>query len=100
MVVLVVISGNELILGMSLIGQSIDWTKKEDWTNIDPCGTPYKLVFDKELSLNVARVSLNTTSLAWHCILKLLCCRRNTFLHFYGFCFGRVLLCPLLLLPS
>ena len=48
MVVLVVISGNELILGMSLIKMF-----KKIGPSIDPWGTPYKLDFESGMILSI-----------------------------------------------
>ena len=48
MVVLVVISGNELILGMSLIKML-----KRIGPSINPWGTPYKLDFASDMILSI-----------------------------------------------
>ena len=55
MVVLVVISGNELILGMSLIKML-----KRIGPSIDPWGTPYKLDFASDMILCIF-TSLNVS---------------------------------------
>ena len=49
MVVLVVISGNELLLGMSLIK-----ILKRIGPSIDPWGTPYKLDFASDMILSIS----------------------------------------------
>ena len=48
MVVLVVISGNELILGMSLMKML-----KRSGPSIYPWGTPYKLDFSSDTNLSI-----------------------------------------------
>ena len=48
MVVLVVISGSELILGMSLIKML-----KKIGPSIEPCGTPYKLDFASDMIVSI-----------------------------------------------